>query len=102
MRKLLVPLGVALASLAALAGGVWAWLRRRTKEPVAELPPAGGTSSTDEAVAAEPVAEPAAEPAGETAYERELEAETAERRAAAERLKNDPLTERLSADAEAD
>ena len=98
MRKVLVPLGVALATIAALAGGAWAWLRRRPSEPVAELPPAGGTTAE---APPEPAAEPVdPEPAGETAYARELEAEAAERRAAAERLKNDPLTARLSGDAE--
>ena len=110
-----------LIALAALAGAVWFFRRRKREEPweqawttqgatEANVGPATVTYSTD--IPADTETEPRPEPApaaeadpatrevesrsdDETKYERKLEAEIEERHAAAERLKNDPFTSRL-------
>ena len=112
-----------LLALAAAAGAFWFWRRRSREEPWEQawpaeaatetsLGPAGETYATGvgaatEAEAPAPRESAAAEEADpatremesrlddETKYERKLEAEIEERHAAAERLKNDPLTARL-------
>jgi hypothetical protein len=89
--------------LGGAAAGLWAWLRARRRESTSEQPPATVTPITPPS-AAEPVPAADADPAvreaesrleDETKYDREGEAEVEKRHEASERVKEDPLTERV-------
>jgi hypothetical protein len=86
-RDIGIAVGVA-GALSALAGAAL-WLRRRRRDELPlELPPASKGEQQSSPASDEPLVR-------ETRFEQELEEEERRRREAAERLKADPLIDRL-------
>ena len=86
-------LGIAAAAAGALSlvagGGLWLYRRLRSEDDVVlELPPGPARDHPAEQVSDEPLSR-------ETRFDEELHDDERRRHEAAERLKNDPLAERL-------
>jgi len=86
MPRRTIFLASAAAGLAAGAAVATLALLRRRRAPLLELPP--GPDVADDPTADAPISR-------ETRYDEELDAEERRRHEAAERLRSDPLTERL-------